>query len=192
MLSKLQNFSLLTWMILAIFAASAAALAQDGDSYTPAFEVGSGSNDWWTTYPDQHENASSAVEHPDWVLEELEEKPILILIHSSNCRACLFQVPKIQSAVDRFGENLTYHDVLAQDSTYFEALKILDVYGPYNKGEMQYVPTTIFITLAEGTDGSIDVAWHSQPDIMSQEDIDSYVKDSISLHQMNKDSWEQG
>ncbi|MCU0637040.1 MAG: thioredoxin family protein [Methanothrix sp.] len=176
--------------LFAIFAASAAANAQDGDSYTSAFEVGSNSDDWWIVYPDQHENASSAVEHPDWVLDELEEKPLLILIHSNNCLPCLIQVPRIQSAVDRFGENLTYHDVVAEGAGYLEALKILNVYDP--DGGAQYVPTTIFITLAEGPEGSVDVAWHSQPDVMSQEDIDSYVEDSIFFHQTNKDSWEQG
>jgi hypothetical protein len=185
--SKLQNFSLLIWMALAIFVASSAALAQDGDSYTPTFEVGSGSDDWWTAYPDQHENASSAVDHPDWVLEDLEERPILILVHSSNCRPCLIQVPRIESAVERFGENLTYHDVVAEGSGYLEALDILDVYDP--DGGAQYVPTTIFITLAEGPDGAVDVAWHSQPDVMSQEEIDSYAKDAIYYHQINKDSW---
>ncbi|MGV8174440.1 MAG: TlpA family protein disulfide reductase [Methanothrix sp.] len=176
--------------LLAVFAASSPALAQDEDSYTPAFDVGSGDDDWWTVYPDQHENASLPVKHPDWVLDELKEKPLLILIHSNNCLPCLIQVPRIESAVARFGENLSYHDVVAEGAGYLEALDILDVYDP--DGGAQYVPTTIFITLAEDTDGSVDVAWHSQPDIMSQEDIDSYVEDSIYYHQMNRDSWEQG
>jgi len=51
------------------------------------------------------------------------------------------------------------------------------------------VPTTIFITLAEGQDGAADVAWHSQIDVMSQDEIESYIKDSIYYHKQSIDEW---
>ena len=55
--------------------------------------------------------------------------------------------------------------------------------------ETQYVPTTIFITLAKGPDGTVDVAWHSEIDAMSQEKIDAYVKDSIYYYKQNTAAW---
>lgn len=170
-----------------LFAAGETAFCEDWDSYVPDHIVGSGSADWWTAYPDQHENASGVVKHPGWVLDDLQNKPIMILVHSSNCVPCLAQMPRIQSAVDRFGEDLTYYDVLAEGSGYEKAIEILDVYDPDGGG--MYVPTTIFITLATGPDGSVDVAWHSVADAMNQEEIDSYVKDGIYYYKKNSASW---
>ncbi|MDD1730593.1 MAG: hypothetical protein CG440_1745 [Methanosaeta sp. NSM2] len=187
MLIKLQNFLLLAAAAVAIFSASTFALGQE-DGYTPAFDVGSGESDWWTVYPDQHENATLAVKHPDWVLDELKDRPLLILVHSSNCVPCLVQIPRIESAVDRFGDSISYHDVLAEGAGFKEAVEILNVYDP--RGGKQYVPTNIFITLAEGPEGKAEVAWHSKTDIMSQEDIDSYMEDAIYYHKKNLDSWD--
>ena len=189
MLIKLQNFLLLAASI-ALFSASTLALGQE-DGYTPAFEVGSGESDWWIAYPDQHENATLPVEHPDWVLKELKERPLLILVHSSYCKPCRFQIPLIESALDRVDEGISYHDVLADPtgdgSGYREAIDILNIYDP--DGEMQYIPTTVFITLAQNFDGDTEVAWHSKTDVMSQEDIDSYLEDAIYYHKKNIDSW---
>lgn len=192
MLSKLKNFVLLAMAATAAFSMAAlvmtdTALSQDGDDYSPAYTVGSDADDWWTTYPDQHENSGSEVVHPDWVLEALKEKPVLILIHSSNCVPCLTQMPRIQEAVQSFAGDLKYYDVLAEGSGFERAVNILDVYNP--SGGAQYVPTTIFITLAPGPDGAVDVAWHSQIDAMSQEKIEAYVKDSIYYHEQNRAAW---
>ena len=186
MLIKLKNFLLLAASI-ALFSASTIGLGQE-EGYTPAFEVGSGEDDWWTAYPDQHQNSSLPADHPDWVIDELEDKPLLILVHSSNCVPCLVQIPRIESAVARFGDSISYHDVLAEGAGFKEALDILNVYDP--RGGKQYVPTNIFITLAEGPDGDVEVAWHSKTDIMSQEDIDSYLEDAIYYHKKNIDSWD--
>jgi ABC-type sugar transport system substrate-binding protein len=88
MLSGFKNFGLLVLAAMAAFSMAGfvmtdTALSEDWDSYSPAHAVGSGDDDWWTAYPDQHEASGSAVEHPDWVLDALKEKPVLILIHSS-------------------------------------------------------------------------------------------------------------
>jgi thiol-disulfide isomerase/thioredoxin len=189
MLNRFKNFALLA---IAAFSMAAlvmedTALSQDGNSYSPAQAVGSGDGDWWTTYPDQHENSGLKAEHPDWVMEALREKPVLILIHSSNCVPCLTQMPRIESAVASFGGDLLYYDVLAEGSGYEKAIGILDVYSP--SGGAQYVPTTIFITLAKGSDGIVEVAWHSEIDAMSQEKIDAYVKDSIYYYKQNRATW---
>jgi hypothetical protein len=51
------------------------------------------------------------------------------------------------------------------------------------------VPTTIFVTLIKGADGNVEVAWHSQLDAMSEEEIDSFVKDSIYYYMQNAAGW---
>ena len=187
MLNGFKNLVLLALALAAIFAAASNALCEDWNSYSPAHAVGSGNDDWWTAYPDQHENSGSEAEHPAWIMEALKEKPVLILIHSSNCVPCLAQMPRIKAAATRFSGDLKYDDVLAEGSGYEKAINILDVYSP--SGGAQYVPTTIFITLAKGPDGTVDVAWHSEIDAMSQERIDSYVKDSIYYYKQNRAAW---
>jgi hypothetical protein len=187
MLNKFKKFALLLLAAMAVFGAAGIALSQDWNSYSPAQAVGHGDDDWWTTYPDQHENSGSTVEHPDWVLDALKDKPLLVLVHSSNCKPCLTQLPRIKAAAESFGGDLLYYDVLAEGSGLEKAIGILDVYSP--SGGAQYVPTTIFITLARGPDGAVEVAWHSEIDAMSQEKIDAYVKDSIYYYKQNRAAW---
>jgi len=192
MLSEFKNFALLVLAAMAAFSIAGFVMADtaqslDWNSYTPEHAVGSGDDDWWTTYPDQHENSGMAVEHLDWVLKALKEKPLIILIHSSNCVPCLTQTPRISAAAESFSGDLEYYDMLAEGSGYEKAIGILDVYNP--AGGAQYVPTAIFITLAKGSDGTVDVAWHSEIDAMSREKIDAYVKDSIHYYKQNAAAW---
>ena len=194
MLNEFKNFALLVLTAIAAFSIAGfvmadTALCQDWNSYSPAHAVGSEDDDWWTTYPNQHENSDMAVKHPDWVLKALKEKPLLILIHSSNCVPCLAQMPRINNAAGSYSDDLAYYDMLAEGSGYEKAIGILDVYNPPEAGGRQLVPTTIFITLAKGPDGRVDVAWRSEIDAMSQERIDAYVKDSIYYYKQNRAAW---
>src|SRR5512141_2939448 len=148
MLNGSKDF--LALLVLATLAMANVALSQDWDSYTPAHTLGSGDDDWWAAYPDQNENSGSVVDHPAWVLDALKEKPVLILVHSSNCRPCLFQMPRIENAVKNNSGDLSYVDELAEGSNYQKAIDILDIYNP--AGGAQYVPTTIFVTLIKGVD----------------------------------------
>lgn len=193
MLNGFRNLTLLALAALAafsvaLFAAAGTALSQDESSYTPAHAVGSGDDDWWTAYPDQNENSGKEVQHPDWMLDALKEKPVLILIHSSTCVPCLAQLPRIKAAADKYSSDLDYHDVLGEGASLQEAVDILDVYDPYGMGK-PVVPTTIFVTLAKGPDGKVAVAWHSEIDAMSEERIDSYVKDAIYYYKQNSAAW---
>jgi len=163
-------------------------LAED-ESSNPEHSIGSGDSDWWTVYPDKNVNSGSDVDHPDWVLKALEEKPLLILIHQKNCVPCKIHVPRINDAVQTYKDDIMFYSVLAEGEGYLKALEILDIYNP--TGKQRYVPTTIFLTLIENEDGEVEVGWHSEIDIMSTDDINSYVEDSIYYHEKNIANWEQ-
>jgi thiol-disulfide isomerase/thioredoxin len=193
MLSRFKNLALLVLAAMSALSITAfvmadTALSQDWNSYSPAHAVGSGDDDWWTTYPDQNENSGSAAKHPDWVLDALKKKPVLILIHSSNCVPCLAQMPRISAAAESFNADIDYYDILGEGSSLQKAIDILEVYDPFGGGK-PVVPTTIFITLAKGPDGTVDVVWHSEIDAMSQERIDAYVKDAIYYYTQNSVAW---
>ncbi len=166
---------------------SGLALSEDWGSYQPAHSLGSEENDWWTAYPNQHANAGSSVEHPASILAALKEKPMLILVHSSNCKSCVEQIANVKKVLESYGGELKYEDVMAEGSSLQGAVALLDVYNP--SGGQSYVPTTIFITLIKGANGKVDVAWHSVEDAMSEDQINAYVKDSIYYYKQNAASW---
>ncbi|MCK9566002.1 MAG: thioredoxin family protein [Methanothrix sp.] len=190
-LNRFSNFQLAAVaaaVIAVAFVLAVPCLGEDWNSYIPVHSLGSGDEDWWTTYPDQNENSGSAVNHPDWIMKALKEKPVLILVHSSNCVPCLTQTPRIKAAAESVSSDLDYYDILGEGSSLQKAIEILEVYDPFGSGK-PVVPTTIFITLAKGPDGKVDVAWHSEIDAMSQENIDDYVKDSIYYYKQNSAAW---
>jgi len=190
MVNEFKDFmALLVVATLAISTMADAALTEDWNSYSPAHTLGSGDDDWWTVYPDQNENSGSDVEHPSWVEDALEEKPVLILVHSNDCRPCLIQIPRINNAVESYGLNLSYFDVLAEGSGFQKALDVLYIYNPAGGDEQQYVPTTIFVTLIKNSDGEVEIAWHSQTDAMSDDEINSYVEDAIYYYKQNAAGW---
>lgn len=180
--------SLLAVSLLAI-PLSGNALAEDDDRFDPEHSVGMDDSDWWTVYPHKNVNSGSAVEHPDWVLKALKDKPLLILIHQNNCVPCKIHVPRINEAVQTYRDDIHYYDVLAEGSGYLKAKEILDAYNP--TGKRNFVPTTIFLTLIENEDGQVEVGWHSEVDIMSTAQINSYIEDSIYYYEKNAADWEQ-
>jgi len=183
-----MNFLLL--LILAALTSPALmgfALSEDWSSYQPVHTLGLDEDDWWTVYPSQHAISGTSVDHPGWVMDALKKKPVLILVHSSTCKPCAEQIENLKQPLATFGSDLDYYDILGEGSNLEKATDILSVYDP--TGGMLYVPTTIFITLIKGPDGAVKVAWHSQIDAMSVDQINAYIKDSIYYHQQNADKW---
>jgi hypothetical protein len=183
-LSRGIALMLMAVLIIAITATSASAV--DWDKYKPEFSNGSGSTDWWTNHPEQSANAGTEVEHPEWVLDALEKKPILIMDHTQDCSSCKIQEKNIEKVLPGFAKNITYYDIMA-DGKDKRAYEILDTYSP--TGKEQFVPTTVFITLIEGKDGEVEVAWHSEIDAMKEEQLSAYLKDAIYYYRQNADGW---
>jgi hypothetical protein len=147
--------------------------------------VGSGSDDWWTNYPDQSSGAGKEVNHPSWVLDALEAKPVLIYVHKE-CDYCAPQQEAVDKILDGFKGQITYYDINADegDSRTEEALL---AYDP--NGGVSYVPMTIIVTLAENSEGEVVPVWHSSEDITGEEWIQNYVEDAISYYDDNSSSW---
>ncbi|MDM7913445.1 MAG: thioredoxin family protein [Methanotrichaceae archaeon] len=167
---------------------SGLSLADDSDTYKPKYSIGSESADWWTAYPNQSAIAGTEVKHPQWVLDALEKKPVLIMDHTTDCSSCKIQKANIEKVLPSFSENVTYYDILA-DGKDKKAFEILDTYNP--TGGEQFVPTTVFITLIKGPDGKVTVAWHSEIDDMTEEQLSAYLKDAVYYYRQNADDWSQ-
>jgi hypothetical protein len=160
--------------------------AEDWDKYKPKYSIGSESADWWEAYPNQSATAGTEVEHPQWVLDALKKKPVLIMDHTTDCSSCKIQKANIEKVLPSFSENITYYDLLA-DSKDKRANEALNTYNPTG-GEL-YVPTTVFITLIKSSDGKVEVAWHSEIDDMTEAQLSTYLKDAVYYYRQNADDW---
>lgn len=161
-------------------------IAEDWDKYKPKYSTGSESADWWEVYPNQSAIVGTSVEHPQWVLDALEKKPILIMDHTTDCSSCKIQKANVEKVLPSYSKEITYYDLLA-DGKDKRAFEILDTYNP--TGGEQFVPTTVLITLIKGSGGNVTVAWHSEIDDMTEKQLSAYLKDAIYYYRQNADDW---
>jgi len=164
--------------VLAVILACPGSLAEDWQSYKPAHSLGSGSNDWRTAYPDQSEMHGSTVEHPQWILDSLKEKPVVIFLHQEDCNSCAAQLTNINAVMEMYPQSVVLIELMAD----WEDPRFMDFDNAYHP---QFVPTTVFLTRARGADGKTVTVWHSEEDAMSQDQILSFVKDAIYYYQEN-------
>lgn len=150
-------------------------------------EIGAGSDDWWTVYPEQSSAAASDVNHPQWVLDALEQKPVVIYVHKG-CGYCRPQTEAMDEVVSDYGDQFAYFDISAggNDSKAEEALR---AYDP--NGGVSYVPLTAIVTLAPDSKGKVQVVWHSTEEVTGKAWIDEYVQDAVSYHNQNSGNWKK-
>jgi hypothetical protein len=146
--------------------------------------VGSGSDEWWTVYPDQSSGAGGEVNHPSWVLDALENKPVMIYIHK-DCSYCAPQTEAITKMANEYKGEITYFEIMG-DGSDSRAEEALLAYDP--NGGVSYVPMTIIVTLAQDSDGEVVPVWHSSEDITGEEWIKNYIEDAVSYHDDNSSS----
>ncbi len=156
-------------------------------SGSPSFEhsVGSGNDDWWTTYPSQSPGFGSEVNHPSWVLDALKSKPVVVYVHKG-CDYCKPQTDAMAEVVKEYGNKFTYYDIPA-DGSDARAEQALQAYDP--NGGVTYVPMTIIVTLAPDSNGKVQPVWHSTEDVTGKAWIEDYVKDAISYYDSNSAGW---
>jgi hypothetical protein len=155
------------------------------DSYSPVYSTGSGDDDWWITYPEQHPSPGTDVEHLDWILDSLDRKPLVILAHSEGCIACQQQQEDMDELLEEHGEEVKYYDIML-DGTDPRGSDLYEVYDP-NKAQ-QYMPLTIIVTLVKDGGGGVKVAWHSQEGATGEDWLWNYTEDAICYHTNNVDN----
>ena len=182
------NVGLVATLLVATFltAFTTGSLADDLQSYKPVYSLGSGKEDWWVKYPDQSPKANAPVNHLSWVIDALKDKPVIILVHSTDCKACKVQMKDLDLVLSVYGNDLHYYDMTA-DVISEKVMDVLNAYYP-NAG-MPMVPTTVVLTLVKDTDGKVTVGWHSMDDAMGEDVVASYVKDAVYYYRQNSADW---
>ena len=151
------------------------------------YSVGFGPDDWWTVYQDHHANAGSEVDHPQWVLDLLAEKPVLILDHSTNCEGCISQESYVNAVLEDYGDDVAYENLITGSGDR-KADTLFDIYDP--NGGKPTMPLTVILTLVD-VDGEVVVGWHSMEDAAGGEEmVRTYVEDAIDYYDTNIDDWE--
>jgi thiol-disulfide isomerase/thioredoxin len=150
------------------------------------YSVGFGSDDWWTSYPDQSPASGSDVNHPDWVLDALEDKPVLVYAHLG-CSYCKPQTDAVNEIMDEYGDDIEFYDISA-DGSDERSQEALAAYDP--NGGTSLVPLTVILTLVPGEDGGAEVAWHSTEEVTGKGWIAEYVEDAIDYHKENVGDWD--
>jgi len=183
-ISHLIKIRCLTTLIVGIILATGLIAVVSAAEYS----VGSGPDDWWTVYPDQHPNAGSAVAHPQWILDSLEEKPILILDHSAGkCKACVDQETDVNAVLEDYGDDLTYENLISGSGD-DKADELFNIYDP--NGGKSTIPLTVILTLVEDSNGNVVVGWHSAEDATGEDWIGSRAEDAIDYHEENVEDWD--
>jgi hypothetical protein len=149
------------------------------------YSVGSGNDDWWTTYPDQSTGAGGEVNHPSWILDALKDKPVLIYVHKS-CSYCAPQTVAVQNITGEFNGKITIFDIGA-DGSDARSGEAMQAYDP-NGGTM-YVPLTVVVTLAPDAKGEVVPLWHSTDEVTGDGWIKNYVEDAIGQYDENSANW---
>jgi len=149
--------------------------------------VGSGNDNWWTAYPEQSSANASEVEHPQWVLDALEKKPVVIYVHKG-CSYCKPQTDAMAEVVSEYGDKFAYYDISAETSD-SKAEEAIRAYDP--NGGIAYVPLTAIVTLAPDSEGKVRVIWHSTDEVTGKAWIEEYVQDALSYHNENSGDWEK-
>ncbi len=157
----------------------------DPGDYDPHYSSGSGDDDWWINYPSQNPNAGSSVSHPQWVLDSLKNKPVVIFAHSDDCAPCLVQEQDMDKVLKDLGSNVVYYDLLS-DGSDPRAYEVFNIYDA--NGGQSYIPLTAIVTLIE--DGNVKVAWHSSEGATGEEWLRTYIQDAIYYHNHNSANWD--
>ena len=152
------------------------------ENYSAKYLEGSGDDDWWINYPDQHPDSNTTVNHPKWVLDSLENKPVVILVHSDRCDPCIQQQEDIEEALEEYGEEVEYYDIMS-DGNDDRANEAFESYDPND--EQNYIPLTVMVSLIEDKNGDNKITWHSAEGATGKEWIKDYMKDSIYYYYKN-------
>ena len=159
------------------------------ESYTPQHTVGPDQEAWWIEYPDINPDAGDEVEHVDWLVEGLSEKPVVVFVHSDDCAPCVQQKRDINTILETLGDDVLYYD-LPSDGSDQRAYDVFERYDP--NGGQHYIPLTVLATLVEDDTGNVRIAWHGSEGATGEEMLDARFRDAIYYHHRNRGEWDPG
>ncbi len=155
------------------------------DNYTSLYSQGSGENNWWINYPDKHPDSGESVNHLEWIKQNIEKKPILIVVHRAGQPCCEPQAIKAREVANEYPDDLIFHDLdLTTDSDTYDKAYEISIYDP--DGEPHLIALTIVLTKIKDNSGKVSIAWHSWEGDMDKLVLESWVRDGIYYYENSK------
>lgn len=180
---------LIAAVLLLVYAAGS--VTDDLQEYKPIYSLGSGKDDWWIKYPDQSQDpdqkprAGFPVNHLPWLIDALKNKPVVILDHSENCKACKVQMRDLDKVLDIYGKDIIYYNITAMEDGSGDQRAYEVLYTYCLNAAKPTVPTTVVLTLLSDANGKVEIGWHTMDDAMGEQIVAAYIKDAIFYYRQN-------
>ncbi len=161
------------------------------DTYSPTHKEGEGINDFWVTFPTINPKANQSVKHLSWIIDDLEEKPIVFVCHRTGCTACTPQADRIKAFRDIYAEDAIFYDL--DDPYEGYGTSTGDILLKYNQafyydpnGPPSYIALTGVFTLIE-KDGKAQIGWHTWEGNVADTAMENWIKDAIYYYHVNSE-----
>lgn len=153
------------------------------NDYTPVHLVGSGADDFWVAFPDVNPNAGLSVNHTTWVLEALESKAYVFVVHKTGCISCQPQADRITALGNQYWKYLISNDLDLTLGGVVEQKGYEAFYYDPNDAESYIALTGIFTFVNDN--GQVVCGWHSWEGDVTDEEMETWIKDAIYYYHVN-------
>jgi hypothetical protein len=158
-------------------------------NYTPAYSVGTGSDNFWIDFPVGGPSAGQSVQHLPWITEDLKEKPVVFVCHRTGCGPCTPQADRVKALRETYEEDAVFYDLDYPFEGYGVATadtlqKFNDAFYYDANGDPHYIAFTgVFTRINDG--GVVKIGWHSWEGDVADAELETWIKDSIYYYDVN-------
>ena len=161
------------------------------DNYTPAYSVGTGSDNFWINFPEGSPTVGQSVTHLTWITEDLKEKPVVFVCHRTGCGPCTPQADRVKALREIYGNDAIFYDLDNPFEGYgvttediLQKFQEAFYYDP--NGSPHYIAFTgVFTLIEDGTD--VKIGWHGWEGDVADAEMETWIKDSIYYYNMNSE-----
>lgn len=150
-------------------------------NYKPVYNLGTGSNNFWINFPTGNPSVGQSVNHLSWIIEDLEEKPVIFVCHRTGCTSCTPQADRVKALRNTYGDDAIFYDL---DDDY-AGTATEDTLTKYNaafyydpNGGTHYIALTGVYTLIKDG-GEVKIGWHSWEGNVADAAMENWIKDAI-------------
>ncbi|MCK5024481.1 MAG: Ig-like domain-containing protein [Thermoplasmata archaeon] len=136
----------------------------DGGTITTRRDIGIGDNDFWST----------TVNHPSWVMINVQSKPVLILTHTEGCLPCIAMTESCNELSETYTSQITFYDLISGT----HEPQASECFSAYDPVPPNYVPLTTIVTKGPNN----QIIWHSWEGEVEKSVLSSWIEDAILYH----------
>ena len=154
-------------------------------NYTPVHVVGNGTNDFWIEFPSDSDYYGYPVDHFNWVIDYIENKTVLFVVHRTGCLGCKEQGDLVISLAEEYGDYIKFHDIdIVYDAPQIIQQMSNEAYFYDPNGAPGYIALTGVFTYVE-ENSEIKIGWHSWELDVEDSEMETWIKDAIYYHNLN-------